>query len=263
MPIYLQDFLGSLAAGLATSLGAAAVFGIRTYSKRVESALLSLAAGIMLAASFFSLLLPALDLSTEQWHSPAAAVGIVSLGVLVGALFVWGLHERITHEHFAIGSEGKSVDASLTSQKLKRTWLFIATITIHNFPEGMAVGTGFGAGDYAKGLSLATGIGLQNIPEGLAVAGALMATGSTRWRAFWIASATGLVEPIGGLFGGLAVSLATSLTPLAMGFAAGAMLFIIASEIIPETHETDRKERATLTLVVGFLAMMCLDYTLG
>lgn len=259
----LQAFLGSLAAGLATSLGALGIFGIRSFSARVQSTLLSLAAGVMLAASMFSLILPALDLSGELWNNSLISVGVVSLGIVLGALFVWVLHENIPHEHFARGREGKPLANSDSARKLKRTWLFIATITIHNFPEGMAVGTGFGAGELSKGISLATGIGLQNIPEGLAVAGALMSTGSTRMRAFLIATLTGLVEPIGGLFGGLAVSIATQITPLAMGFSAGAMLFIIASEIIPETHETDAKERATFTLLCGFLVMMALDYTLG
>lgn len=262
MPTVLQAFLGSLAAGLATSVGAAAIFGIRRFTPRVESTLLSLAAGIMLSASVFSLILPALGLSEELWTSKPLAVAIVGAGILVGAGFVWLLHDRIPHEHFASGPDGPAVSAE-HGAKLKRTWLFIATITIHNFPEGMAVGTGFGAGELSKGLSLSIGIGLQNIPEGLAVAGALLATGSSKGRAFLIATLTGLVEPLGGLFGGLAVSIAQAVTPLAMGFAAGAMLFIIASEIIPETHENEKKERATFVLLIGFLVMMALDHTLG
>ena len=263
MSTLTQAFLGSLGAGLATSLGAAAIFGIRSFTPRVESALLSLAAGIMLAASVFSLILPALELSETLWGEPTLAVGVVGAGLLLGGALVWLLHDRIPHEHFAIGRDGRAPRDAAQAAKLKKTWLFIAAITIHNFPEGMAVGTGFGGGEFSKGLSLSIGIGLQNIPEGLAVAGTLLATGSTRARAFLLATLTGLVEPLGGLFGGLAVSLATVVTPLAMGFSAGAMLFVIASEIIPETHSGDRKERATFTLLIGFLVMMALDYTLG
>ena len=146
---------------------------------------------------------------------------------------------------------------------LKRIWLFVIAITLHNFPEGMAVGVGFAGGDIDNGVSLATGIGIQNIPEGLAVSVALISAGYARLPAFGAGALSGLAEPIGGLFGSLAVSVAGPLMPLSMGFAAGAMLYIISHEIIPETHRSGFANVATFSLLCGFAIMMYLDAVLG
>ena len=146
---------------------------------------------------------------------------------------------------------------------LSRIWLFVIAITLHNFPEGMAVGVGFAGGDTSNGRALATGIGIQNIPEGLAVAVSLLSVGYSRWSAFRVGLLTGLAEPVGGLFGALAVSLAEPLMPWALSFAAGAMLFIISDEIIPETHRGGYQTLATFSLLGGFAVMMYLDATLG
>uniref|UniRef100_UPI003562309D ZIP family metal transporter n=1 Tax=Actibacterium sp. TaxID=1872125 RepID=UPI003562309D len=144
-----------------------------------------------------------------------------------------------------------------------KIWLFVLAITIHNFPEGMAVGVGFGGGDLTNGMSLATGIGLQNAPEGLAVAVALRGQGYGRLKAFGIALATGLIEPVGGLIGVAAVHISTDVLPWGLAFAAGAMVYIISHEIIPETHRGGHQNSATTGLVTGLILMMILDVTLG
>ncbi|RMG58386.1 MAG: ZIP family metal transporter, partial [Deltaproteobacteria bacterium] len=146
---------------------------------------------------------------------------------------------------------------------LKKIWLFVLAITIHNFPEGLAVGVGFGGGDMKRGLSLALGIGLQNIPEGLAVAFPLLREKYSRLKAFLIALATGLVEPVGGIIGAGAVSVAKPVLPFGLAFAAGCMLSVISSEVIPETHTHGYEKEATLGVVVGFVVMMLLDNYFG
>lgn len=146
---------------------------------------------------------------------------------------------------------------------MSRIWLFVIAITLHNFPEGMAVGVGFAGGDVSNGVTLATGIGIQNIPEGLAVAVSLISVGYSRMQAFLVGSLTGLAEPIGGLFGSLAVSFVGPLMPWSLAFAAGAMLFIISDEIIPETHRRGFENLATFSFLFGFVSMINPDTTLG
>ena len=253
----LYGFLGSLAAGLAGGVGAAGVFAFGRLSAVAEDVLLSVAAGIMLAATFFSLLLPALDSATAQGHGEHVAALIVSTGLLGGALALWALNRIVPHEHFHAGREGPAAVA------VRRIWLFVIAITIHNVPEGMAVGVGFGTGDVANGIALATGIGIQNVPEGLAVAASLVAVDYSRVQAFTAGVLTSLVEPIGGLVGAAAVTLAAPALPWTLGFAAGAMLFIISDEIIPETHRRDPSAHATFALIGGFVLMTWLDFTLA
>ncbi len=257
MSIIWMGFIASFAAGLCSGIGAAGVFLIRNLSPRFEDALLSFAAGVMLAASFFSLILPAIGYGEAEFSSRQVAVLVVIGGILLGAGALYLMHRYLPHEHFIIGREGPDAGA------LKRIWLFVFAITLHNFPEGMAVGVGFAGGDIGNGMSLATGIGAQNIPEGLAVAVALLAIGYTRLQAFLIGLLTGLAEPAGGLFGSVAVSFAGPLMPWALAFAAGAMLFIISDEIIPETHSRGYQNLATFSLLIGFAGMMYLDATLG
>ncbi len=252
-----MGFIASFVAGLCSGLGAVGVFFIRRLSPRLEDALLSFAAGIMLAASFFSLILPAIGYGENEFGSREAAVLVVIGGLLLGAGALYLMHRHVPHEHFIVGREGPEANA------VKRIWLFVFAITLHNFPEGMAVGVGFAGGDVANGTSLATGIGVQNIPEGLAVSVSLLAIGYSRLQAFLVGMLTGLAEPVGGLFGSVAVSFAGPLMPWALAFAAGAMLFIISDEIIPETHSRGYENLATFSLLVGFACMMYLDATLG
>ncbi|MDT8450808.1 MAG: ZIP family metal transporter [Wenzhouxiangellaceae bacterium] len=255
--VTLIGFAASVLAGAGTVVGAAGVFALRRLSPRLEDALLSAAAGIMLAAVFFSLLLPAIEYGEAWYQATEPAVAVVIAGLLLGAAALHVLHRYAPHEHFISGREGPEVET------LNRIWLFIIAITLHNFPEGMAVGTGFAGGNLANGIALATGIGIQNIPEGLAVSVSLLAAGYGRPEAFGVGALTGMVEPIGGLFGAAAVSVAGPLMPWTLGFSAGAMLFIISDEIIPETHRRGYETVATFSLLGGFCAMMFLDATLG
>ncbi|MCB1743859.1 MAG: ZIP family metal transporter [Gammaproteobacteria bacterium] len=249
--------LASLLAGLCTSVGALGVFAIRELSTRVEDVLLSVAAGIMLAATFFSLLLPGIEQAEQQFEHRSIAVLVVIAGLLLGALALFLIHRFTPHEHFRGGREGPDTEV------LRRIWLFVIAITLHNLPEGMAVGVGFAGGNMANGFSLAAGIGLQNVPEGLAVAVSMRAIGYSMRHSFWAASLTGLAEPVGGLLGSAAVSATAALMPATLGFAAGAMLFIISDEIIPETHRRGLQNLATFSLLGGFVVMMFLDATLG
>jgi ZIP family zinc transporter len=250
-------FVGSLLAGLGTGVGAVAIFMVRRLSERTEDVLLSSAAGVMLAATFFSLLLPAIGYGEILYANKQLAVATVIAGFLLGAVALHLIHRYAPHEHFFSGREGPD------TATLSRIWLFVIAITLHNFPEGMAVGVGFAGGDVSNGIALATGIGLQNVPEGLAVAASLLAIQYTRTQAFLVACLTGLVEPIGGLVGSVAVAVAEPLMPWTMGFAAGAMLFIISDEIIPETHRGGYQNLATFSMLGGFSVMMFLDSTLG
>ncbi|WP_287131069.1 ZIP family metal transporter [Candidatus Cyanaurora vandensis] len=253
IPIVWIGLLASLAAGLATGVGALPVLFIRGLSQRVQDMLLGFGAGVMLAATSFSLILPGL----EAAGGGAAAAFIVAAGILLGGLFLQLTHAFAPHEHFIKGPEGAD------PKDLSRVWLFILAITLHNFPEGLAVGVGFGGGDFQNGLSLAVGIGLQNMPEGLVVALALVTEKYSRLQALGIALVTGLVEPVGGLIGAGAVSIAQPFLPWGLAFAAGAMLYVISNEIIPESHRQGFEREATAGLMLGFVIMMVLDTTLG
>ncbi|MCH7905497.1 MAG: ZIP family metal transporter [Armatimonadetes bacterium] len=254
MTNFQAGLLASTLAGLATGLGALPALFIPKVSDKVLNTLLGGAAGVMLAATSFSLIVPGIDHGTRMWGSWGVAV--VAGGVLLGAVVLDRIDKMVPHEHFGLGREGPST-------KMKRIWLFIIAITIHNFPEGLAVGVGFGSGDFGAGTSLAIGIGLQNLPEGLAVAFPLIALGYSRWKAVGIALATGLVEPVGGLLGAGSVTLFEPMLPIGLAFAAGAMLFIISDEIIPETHSKGKSRSATFGVMIGFVIMMALDNLLG
>jgi ZIP family zinc transporter len=255
--IVWYGFLGSLGAGMMTAVGAAGVLFVTRLSAKLEDVLLSAAAGIMLAATFFSLLLPAIRYGEVLFGDTVASVGVVIVGLVLGAVILHLAHRYAPHEHFLSGREGPD------TKTLSRIWLFIIAITIHNFPEGMAVGVGFAGDDVANGMTLALGIGIQNVPEGLAVAVAMLAAHYSRSTAFLVGLTTGLVEPVGGLFGAFAVAAAAPIMPLTLGFAAGAMLYVISDEIIPETHRRGFETLATFSLLGGFVLMMFLDATLG
>ena len=218
--------------------------------------MLGAAAGVMLAATAFSLLVPGITYGNAVWVGKG--IYIVSFGMLVGALFLHYADRQLPHVHFDAVSD-------LRKTSMSKIWLFIVAITIHNFPEGMSVGVSFGTGEMKTGIVLAIAIALQNIPEGLAVALPLVGLGYSKWRAVAIATATGLVEPVGGLLGITMVTIFQPILPIAMGFAAGAMLFVISEEIIPETHggAGERSRYATFALMFGFIIMMILDNMLG
>jgi ZIP family zinc transporter len=235
--------MASLLAGLATGAGALPVLFTKRISDRLLDVMLGFAAGVMLAATSFSLLVPSIDLG-GPW--------IAVFGLLLGAVVLHLIDRFIPHFSPAFGIEGPP-------SKLSRTWLFILAITIHNFPEGLAVGVIFGSGDIAAGLVIATAIGLQNMPEGLAVALPLVREGYSRRKALWYGTLTGLVEPLGGLLGAAMVAISRPLLPWGLAFAAGAMLFVIADEMIPESHKKGYEREATFGLIAGFVIMMLLD----
>ena len=252
----LMGTLGGLVAAAATTGGALpAMFG-RSMSQRMADTLLGFAAGVMLSAAYFSLILPGIDVATELYGSVVLAAGVAGIGIALGALFVWTLDKLLPHEHFKTGREG--ADAG----HLARIWLFVIAITIHNFPEGLSIGVAFG-GDAAKGFSVMTGISIQDVPEGLAVAVSMIGLGYSRFKAFLVTAATGLVEVLGGFLGAAAVSLSGQLLPWGLTFSAGAMLYIISHEIVPETHRNGHQDRATTGLLFGLILMMFLDVTLG
>lgn len=252
--VVVVGFLASILAGLATGVGALPALFFKDISPRLFNSMLGGAAGVMLAATAFSLLVPGMEFGDQLW--PGKGLMVVSAGMLLGALFLHLADEKLPHLHFdAVATE--SLDS------LQKISLFIIAITIHNFPEGMSVGVSFGSGDMNNGLVLSIAIALQNLPEGLAVALPLVGLGYNKWKAVAIATLTGLVEPVGGLLGITMVTIFSSVLPIAMGFAAGAMLFVISEEIIPETHANGRSRIATFSLMVGFIIMMMLDKVLG
>lgn len=252
--IVVIGFFASILAGLATGVGALPALFFKNISKNLFNSMLGAAAGVMLAATAFSLLVPGMTYGNQIW--PGNGIYVVSIGMIIGALFLHYADRQLPHVHFDSVS-----DVHLNS--LKKIWLFIIAITIHNFPEGMSVGVSFGSGEMKNGVVLAIAIALQNIPEGLAVALPLVGLGYNRWRAVGIATLTGLVEPVGGLLGITMVTVFEPILPIAMGFAAGAMLFVISEEIIPETHSDGRSRYATFALMIGFIIMMTLDNMLG
>ncbi len=239
----LLGFAASLAAGLATGAGALPVLFTKKISDRLLDIMLGFSAGVMLAATSFSLIVPAIELS-GPW--------IAVLGIISGAFVLHLIDRSIPHFHPALGAEGPS-------SKLSRVWLFVIAITIHNFPEGLAVGVSFGSGNVAAGLVVATAIGLQNMPEGLAVALPLLREGYTKRKSLMYGTLTGLVEPVGGLLGVALVSIFHPILPWALAFAAGAMLFIVSDEMIPESHRRGFEREATFGLIAGFVVMMLLD----
>ncbi len=255
-PLWIGS-LGSLMAGLATGLGALPALLVPSLSERAQGILLGFGGGVMLAATSFSLVVPGIEAALALGYPQLVAAWILVAGLLLGALFLESAHRFFPHEHFFKGVEGSH------RAHLQRIWLFIIAIALHNFPEGLAVGVGFATGQITAGLALAIGIGLQNIPEGLVVALSLVAQGYSRGFAFWIALLTGLVEPIGGLMGAAVVSLAQPLLPWGMAFAAGAMLFVISDEIIPESHRQGIEREATFGVISGFAVMLLLDVALG
>jgi zinc transporter, ZIP family len=257
LPVFVLGLGASAAASLGTGAGALPVFALGRVSQRSQDVLQSLAAGIMLAATVISLVMPGVQAGARQHGSQVAGALIVAVAVLVGALAILMVHRHAPHEHFLAGRSGPA------ATRLRRTWLFVIAITLHNFPEGMAVGVGFGGGDIGNGLALSSAIFVQNLPEGFLVALGLLTAGYRKPFSIFASFATGLVETAGGLVGAAAVATAVAVLPWAMGFAAGAMLFVISHEIVPETHRNGFETEASFGLVVGFVAMVVLNALLG
>lgn len=249
--------LASLVAGLMTAVGALPIFFITRLSKTLEDSLMGFGAGVMLAATAFELLLPAMNQADHLYQHSMTTFLVLATGIGLGGGLLYFLHNRIPHEHFVSGR-----DSPASGAKIKRVWLFVFAIALHNLPEGLAVGAGFGGDQLADGVALAIGIGLQNMPEGLVVAIALLSLGYSKAAAFGVTLLTGLVQPLGGLLGALLVSLVDLMLPLVLAFAAGAMLFVISHEIIPESHREDNKSKATAGVLLGFTVMLGIDILL-
>ncbi len=244
--------LAVLAGSLTTALNAAGALPVLFLKKLPEKFLdigLGFASGVMLAASFTSLILPGIELG---------GIAPAVLGILIGAYSI-GLADRIIpHMHKIIGVEGKH------AERLRAVWLFVIAVTLHNMPEGLAVGVGAGSGLTADALALAIAIGIQNIPEGLSIAFSLLSVkNSSRRKAFITSFLSGLVEFPLAIIGAVAVAYAHPILPYAMGFAGGAMIFVVSDEMIPETHRVGHERRATYGLIIGLVTMLVLDVMLG
>jgi len=256
-PRIAQALLAGLAAAAATAVGTLPVLTRQPLSERTLDALLGFGAGVMLAATAFSLLVPALEAAASLGHGRWGASGSVALAMLLGGALLRLLDRLLPHEPFIKGPEGRA------GPRLRRTWLFVFAIALHNVPEGIAIGVAFAGTDAVSASALALGISVQDVPEGLVVAVALRSAGYGRLRAAGVGMATGLVEPIGAVLGAAVVSLSAMLLPWGLAFAAGAMLYVVSHEIIPESHRKGHEHAATAGLLLGFVLMMVLDTALG
>ena len=245
--------LTALGVGGATVIGAVIGFAFRGLSHRFSDIVLSFAAGVMLAAAVLGLIVPSLEYGGGKWGLPVSVLGIFS-----GAVCLSLADRFVPHLHRMAGGDGESHK----NANLSRVLLFVTAIAIHNLPEGIAAGVGFGAGDSSQALLIAGGIALQNIPEGMVIIGPMLAAGMRPRRTFLIAAMTGVVEVLGTLLGFFAVSVSTAILPFALAFAGGTMLYVISDEMIPETHHEDSRG-ATYALLVGFCVMLITDVLLG
>jgi zinc transporter, ZIP family len=243
MKLILIGTFASLLAGSATLIGALAVFLINKVSDKFLDTCMGFSAGVMLSVTFFGLIAPAIHIG-GVWKTV--------FGILIGTLFLIFAEKLIPHLHWVAGVKGPKT-------RLNKLTLLILAITIHNFPEGLSVGVGFSQGALKAGIILAVGIGLQNIIEGFIVALPVYRTEKKALHAFMIASFTAIVEPIGGFLGISIVSLSKGLIPYGLAFAAGAMLFVISEEVMPETHSRGNVREATIGLILGFTLMLILE----
>lgn len=247
-----------------TALGASVVFFFKGVQRKVLDMMMGFAAGVMIAASYWSLLAPAIEMAEQDTIAswiPAA------VGFMLGGFFIWAIDKVLPHLH--IGYPREEAEGIQTSWH--RSVLLVSAITLHNIPEGLAIGVAFGAlasanvatASFAGALALAIGIGLQNFPEGIAVSAPLRREGFSRWKSFNYGQISGVVEPISGVIGAAAVIFIEPLLPYALAFAAGAMIFVVVEELIPESQYHDNTDLATLGTLGGFTVMMILDVALG
>ena len=260
----MQAFLGTLFTWGVTGLGAAMVFFFKEIKIKLLDVMLGFAAGVMIAASYWSLLAPAIALSEEMGGVPTWLPAAV--GFLLGAIFLRIADRLIPHLHLGM----PMADAEGPKTSWQRSVLLVLAITLHNIPEGLAVGVAFGAvavgypgASLAAAVALAIGIGIQNFPEGMAVSVPLRREGLSRWKCFMYGQFSGIVEPVFGVLGALLVVLMRPILPYALAFAAGAMIYVVIEELIPEAHEHKNIDLATMGAIVGFVVMMTLDVALG
>jgi len=261
-PVY-QALLATLFTWFLTALGAGVVFFFKTLNRTLLDGMLGFAAGVMIAASFWSLLAPAIEMaaksSVPEWV-PA------SVGFLLGGAFLWLTDKLLPHLHIGFPMD----EAEGVHTHWRRSVLLVLAITLHNIPEGLAVGVAFGAvasdlpsASLAGAMALALGIGIQNFPEGAAVSIPLRREGFSRLRSFWYGQLSGVVEPIAGVIGAVAVIWMQPILPYALAFAAGAMIYVVVEEVIPESQLHKNTDLATVGAMLGFAVMMTLDVALG
>jgi len=264
----MQALLGTLFTWFMTALGAGGVFLTRELSRKTLDWMLGFAAGVMIAASFWSLLAPAIEMS-EGKTLPAFLPALI--GFLFGAGFLRVVDMLLPHLHVGLDKESaKHEELEGVKSSWRRTTLLIVAITLHNFPEGLAVGVAFGAvaagyesATIAGAVALAIGIGIQNFPEGMAVSLPLRREKISRLKSFWYGQLSGTVEPIAGVLGAALVIVAQPILPYALAFAAGAMIFVVVEELVPESHFGENSHSATWGAIIGFAVMMTLDVALG
>ncbi|MCD6573691.1 MAG: ZIP family metal transporter [Thermoplasmata archaeon] len=259
LPPFIQALLATTFTWLITALGAGVVFFKKDINRKVLDISLGFSAGIMISASIWSLLLPSIEISQGKFSWLPA-----SIGFLIGGLFLRVLDKFIPHLHLFLPEE----KAEGVKSNLKKTTLLILAITIHNFPEGLAIGIAFGSVAYGEGtvagaIALAIGIAIQNFPEGMAVSLPLRKEGYSQAKSFWYGQLSAVVEPVGGVLGAALVIISKPILPYALAFAAGAMIFVVVEELIPESQSAENADIATIGTLIGFVVMMILDVTFG
>ncbi len=247
--------LTALGVGSATVIGAVLGFVFKNISHKFSDLVLAFAAGVMLAAAVIGLILPSLE-----YGGGAFAVPVTAAGIFAGAYCLNLMDKLVPHLHQLAGVEQESHPGG--TEKLDKVLLFVMAIAIHNLPEGIAAGVGFGTGNAAEAITIAAGIALQNIPEGMVIIAPMLAAGMSQKRTFVAAMATGVVEVIGTLLGFFAVSISNAILPFALAFAGGTMLYVISDEMIPETHHGEA-DGVTYTLLAGFCLMLAMSWYLG
>jgi len=259
----MQALMATLFTWFVTALGAGMVFFFKTINRKLLDGMLGSAAGVMIAASFWSLLAPSIEMTEAAGGTPWIPAVV---GFLAGGLFLWSVDKLLPHLH--LGFDMKEAEGIKTSWQ--RSTLLCLAITLHNIPEGLAVGVAFGAlaadlpsASLAGAVALAIGIGIQNFPEGAAVSVPLRREGMSRGKSFWYGQLSGVVEPIAGVIGAVAVIWMQPLLPYALSFAAGAMIYVVVEEVIPESQLARNTDLATIGAMCGFALMMTLDVALG
>ena len=259
----IQALLATCFTWFLTALGASSVFFFKRVNRTVLDGMLGFAAGVMIAASYWSLLAPAIEMTEASGGIPWVPA---TVGFLLGGAFLWGVDKILPHLHLGYPTEA----AEGIETSWHRSILLVLAITLHNFPEGLAVGVAFGAvaaglpsATLAGAVALAVGIGLQNFPEGMAVSVPLRREGLSRTKSFWYGQLSGVVEPVAGVLGAAAVLLMTPILPYALAFAAGAMIYVVVEELIPESQLESITDVATIGAMLGFAVMMTLDVALG
>lgn len=245
--------LTAIGVGGATVIGAIIGFTFKKISHKFSDIVLAFAAGVMLAAAVLGLIIPSLEYGGKY------GILITVAGIFVGAVCLNLIDRLVPHLHKFVGNETESHN----NTNLSRVLLFVLAIAIHNLPEGIAAGVGFGSGDTTQALIIAGGIALQNIPEGMVIIAPMLSAGIPPRKTFLLAMLTGLVEVVGTLIGYFAVSISTAILPFALAFAGGTMLYVISDEMIPETHAHGSERGATYALLVGFCVMLATDVVLG